>query len=201
MVKKSEELLPNWQLLWYFSCLLDFKGIILTNPNELLLKKKTVVAKKASSLGFLWYFRFKGKTSTNFSELSPCSAISKKLLQSFNSKGAVVTNPKKLAPKWPVFGGFSNLLDLRERFWQTLKNCSSQWTFLGCFPNLLAVRGIIEDKIAHPWDYLRFKGSWKPLQNTQTNSSSERVTSLNCPNSIALLKWKKRNNNNQILWY
>jgi len=52
MVKKSEELLPNWQLLWNFSCLLDFKGIILTNPKELLLKK-TVVAKKTNSSGFL----------------------------------------------------------------------------------------------------------------------------------------------------
>jgi len=34
-VKESEELLPNSPFLRNFSCLLDFKGIILTNPKEL----------------------------------------------------------------------------------------------------------------------------------------------------------------------
>jgi len=34
-VKESKELLPNSPFLWNFSCLLDFKGIILTNPKEL----------------------------------------------------------------------------------------------------------------------------------------------------------------------
>ena len=34
-VNKSYELLPNWPFLGIFSCLLDFKGIILTTPKEL----------------------------------------------------------------------------------------------------------------------------------------------------------------------
>jgi len=37
MENKSEELLPHWQVLRNISYLLDFKGIILTNPTELLL--------------------------------------------------------------------------------------------------------------------------------------------------------------------
>jgi len=63
-------------------------------------------------------------------------AISQKLLKSFSFKGEIVTNRKELASKWPVLWGFSNLLDLRESFWQTLKNCCPQRPVLRGFPNL-----------------------------------------------------------------
>jgi len=90
-----------------------------------------------NSLGFLRYLIFKGKIAkTNFEELLPCLAISWKLLKSFSCKGEIVKNPKELLSKLAVLGGVSNLLDLRQILWQTLKNCSPQWPFLRGFPNL-----------------------------------------------------------------
>jgi len=68
----------------------------------------------------------------------PCLAISKKLFKSFSFKGKIVTNAKELVSKWPVLRSFSNLLDLRARFWQTLKNCCPQWPLLRGFPNLFS---------------------------------------------------------------
>ena len=163
MVKKSEELLPIWQLLWNFSCILDFKGFILTNPKELLLKKRPVLR------GFPDILDLRERLRQTFQNCRPVRPF----LKSFSSSLLILRErlwqTPKNCPQIGQFLGVSPILDLRERFWQTLKNCSLQWTFLECFPNLLVVRDIIVDKSAHSWDSLRFKGSGKPLQNTQTN--------------------------------
>jgi len=75
MENRPEDLLQNWQVLRNISYLLNVKGIILTNPKELLLKHY--------KLTILW--------------------------------------------------GFSDILDLRERFLKTLKNCCPVWPFLESF--------------------------------------------------------------------
>jgi len=55
-----------------------------------------------------------------------------------------VTNPRELLSKRPVLGGFSNLLDLRQSFWQTLKNCCPKWPFLRGFPSPLVMREMLD---------------------------------------------------------
>jgi len=72
MENKSEELLPNWQVLRIISYFLDFKGIILTNPKELLLThyKLTVL------WGFSDILDLRDRFLKNFEELLPCLAIS-----------------------------------------------------------------------------------------------------------------------------
>jgi len=130
MENKSEELLPHWQVLRNISYLLNVKGIILTNPKELLLKhyKLTVL------WGYSDILDLRERLLQTLKELLPSLAISWKLLKSFSCKGEIVTNPKELLSKWPVLRGFSNLLDLRQRLWQTPKNCSQNYHFSGVSP-------------------------------------------------------------------
>ena len=156
-------MLPNWPFPKIFSCLLDFKGIILTNLKELFLKWPVL-------LGFSDNLDLRERLQQTFKNCCPVWPFLKSFSCLLVLRERLWQTPKNcfcLKSKWAVLRDFSNLLDLRERFWQTFKNLCPHWTFfLRGFSNLLVIKYSIVAKWAGICVFVRFKGCWQILQNT-----------------------------------
>ena len=153
--------MPYWPFPRNCSCLLDFKGIILTNLKELFLKWPVL-------LGFSDNLDLRERLQQTFKNCCPVWPFLKSFSSLLVLRERLWQTPKNcfcLKSKWALLRDFYNLLDLRERFWQTLKNLCPHCTFLRGFSNLLVLRDIIVAQSAINWCFFRFKGCWQTFQN------------------------------------